>query len=184
MAAALFGLAAMTAGCTAGDGIGVSTRADQSLSSGAIGTTGSTPATAQQSVRTSSAASVSAARIRIAPVIGASASVLPSLSEHLAAHAGQNGLTIIQAESSATHTLRGYFSTITDNGRTTVIYVWDVLDPAGNRLHRIQGTQVATGGDGEGWAAVTPSVMETIANRTIDELVSWLAGSPAVADAS
>ena len=27
-----------------------------------------------------------------------------------------------------------------DANSTTVIYVWDVVDPAGNRLHRIQGT--------------------------------------------
>ncbi len=35
-----------------------------------------------------------------------------------------------------THVLKGYFSTMTEGKETTVVYVWDVYDPSGNRLHR------------------------------------------------
>jgi hypothetical protein len=70
--------------------------------------------------------------------------------------------------------MKGYFSALTDNDQTTVIYVWDVLDPAGNRLHRIEGQQKAPPGRGEGFAAVTEGTMKTIADQTIDQLVTWL----------
>ena len=74
----------------------------------------------------------------------------------------------------ATHILKGYFSAMPEGGSTTVIYVWDVLDPSGNRLHRIQG-QAKAEGKGEGWAAVPPAIMQAIADRTIDDFVQWLA---------
>jgi hypothetical protein len=73
--------------------------------------------------------------------------------------------------------LKGYFSTLTEGGQTTVIYVWDVYDPAGNRLHRINGQQKAPSGGGEGWAAVPSATMQAIADSTIDQLSSWLASS-------
>jgi hypothetical protein len=71
--------------------------------------------------------------------------------------------------------MKGYFSALTDNGQTTVIYVWDVLDAAGNRLHRIEGQQKVPPGSGQGFAAVTDDTMRAIADQTIDQLVSWLA---------
>jgi len=47
---------------------------------------------------------------------------------------------------------------------TTVIYVWDIYDPAGNRLHRINGQQKEPSvNKGEGWAAVAPATMKGIA---------------------
>ncbi len=62
---------------------------------------------------------------------------------------------------------------MSEGGSTTVIYVWDVLDPGGNRLHRIQG-QAKAKGRGEGWAAVPPAIMQAIADRTIDDFAQWL----------
>ncbi|WP_173931967.1 hypothetical protein [Chelativorans sp. Marseille-P2723] len=118
-------------------------------------------------------------RLQITPVIGADAAAVPALSSRLQARASQQGLPVTSDAGSATHILKGYFSTITENGQTTVIYVWDVLDPAGNRLHRIQGQERATGGSGEGWPAVTDATMEAVADRTVDELASWLASNAA-----
>lgn len=71
--------------------------------------------------------------------------------------------------------MKGYFSAIADGGKTTVIYVWDVLDPSGNRLHRIQGQQAAPGGQGDGWSSVTSATMEAVADSTISQLSAWLA---------
>ncbi|TIU15318.1 MAG: hypothetical protein E5W49_24025, partial [Mesorhizobium sp.] len=56
-------------------------------------------------------------------------------------------------------------------------YVWDVYDPAGNRLHRINGQQKAPSANGgEGWAAVAPETMQAIADQTIDQFATWLGG--------
>ncbi len=81
------------------------------------------------------------------------------------------------ADKSATHALKGYFSTMTEGKDTTVVYVWDVYDPTGNRLHRINGQVTAPSANGaEGWAAVTPATMQSIADSTLDQLTAWLAG--------
>ena len=44
---------------------------------------------------------------------------------------------------------------MTEGKQTTVLYVWDVYDRSGNRLHRINGQrEVAGSNGGEGWNAV------------------------------
>lgn len=118
------------------------------------------------------------ARVQFAPAIGVSAESVPTLAARLRARAGQRGIAVASStDRSTTHVMKGYFSAFTDAGETTVIYVWDVLDPAGNRLHRIQGQQKQPGSNGEGWSTVTSSTMEAIADRTIDELAVWLSAS-------
>ena len=119
----------------------------------------------------------SSARIQFAPAIGVSAEAIPPLAARLRSRAVQRGVTVAgSGDTSTTHVLKGYFSAFSDKGETTVIYVWDVLDPAGNRVHRIQGQQKEAG-KGQGWAAVTTPTMEAIADRTIDELALWLSSA-------
>lgn len=116
-------------------------------------------------------------RLRFDPIVGATVDVATPLTERLAQRARARGITLAgSADPSTTHILKGYFSTLTEGGQTTVIYVWDVYDPSGNRLHRINGQQKASG-NGEGWAAVPPATMQAIADSTVDQLTSWLASS-------
>lgn len=113
--------------------------------------------------------------IRFTPVIGAPVNAVTPLSRQLAVESRSLGLKILSAaDPGGDHVLKGYFSADFFEGNATVFFVWDVLDPAGNRLHRIQGqesTQVAAGSDV--WAAVPASLMETIASRTMREYASW-----------
>ena len=114
-------------------------------------------------------------RLRFDPIVGATVDVATPLTERLAQRARARGIRLAgNTDPSTTHVLKGYFSTLTEGGRTTVIYVWDVYDPSGNRLHRINGQQKAPAGGGEGWAAVSPATMQAIADSTIDQLASWL----------
>ncbi|MDN5927266.1 MAG: hypothetical protein L0I29_09340 [Hyphomicrobiales bacterium] len=118
---------------------------------------------------------ISSQRVQFAPTVGTTAESVGPLSKELSARAKARGLTLVPAsDPSTTLLMKGYFSALTDNSQTTVIYVWDVLDPAGNRLHRIEGQQKAPPGKGEGFAAVTEGTMKTIADQTIDQLVNWL----------
>ena len=114
------------------------------------------------------------ARVQFAPVIGATAEASTPLAARLTARANARGINLVGAGgASATHIMRGYFSAISDNGETTVIYVWDVVDPSGNRIHRIQG-QAKSSGTGDGWSGVQSATMEAIADQTVDQLASWL----------
>lgn len=113
--------------------------------------------------------------IQLAPVTGSTPEAVAPLTQRLATRAQERGIGLAGNGSLPTHILRGYLSQISDANSTTVIYVWDVVDPAGARLHRIQGTAKVKGAGG--WAAVSPKTMQAIAERTIDDLARWLSGA-------
>jgi hypothetical protein len=116
--------------------------------------------------------------LRLDPIVGATVEVATPLTERLATSARARGMKLAgSADPAATHVLKGYFSTLSEGGETTVIYVWDVYDPAGNRLHRINGQQKAASSGGEGWGAVSPATMQAIADATVEQLAAWLATS-------
>lgn len=138
-------------------------------SGGTTATTTPAPAAAGQG-----AALGSNARVQIAPIVGATVEAAGPLSERIAAKARERGIKLAGGDGKATLLLKGYFSAITEGKETTVIYVWDVLDPAGNRLHRIQGQQKTTATGGEGWASVSAATMQGIADQTVDQLAAWL----------
>lgn len=115
------------------------------------------------------------ARVQLAPIVGSTVESITPLSRRLSARAAQRGVSFAASgEGTTTHILKGYFSTISDGNETTVIYVWDVIDPAGNRLHRIQGQEKVSGATAQGWAGVPAATMEAIADSTIDQFVQWL----------
>lgn len=141
---------------------------------GASATT--TPLTSAQS-----AAILSKTRLQIAPIVGASVEAATPLTAELQTRARQRGITLAgSADQTATHVLKGYFSAISEGKDTTVIYVWDVYDPSGNRLHRINGQMkapsVTSGAGADSWKAVSPATMQAIADQTIDQFAAFLGG--------
>lgn len=131
----------------------------------------------QQQAAPQTAAVASNARIQVEPIIGATEAASKPLASRLSSQASTRGLKLV-SDTSATHILKGYFSAITENGETTVIYVWDVVDPSGARVHRIQGKSKNAAQGGEGWTSVQAPTMEAIADQTLDELATWLAARP------
>ncbi|MCV3207029.1 hypothetical protein OHD62_10275 [Mesorhizobium sp. YC-39] len=136
------------------------------------------PATAPTVPSAKSASAIARTRLQVAPIVGASVEAATPLTAELQTRAKQRGITLAgSTDQTATHVLKGYFSTMSEGKDTTVIYVWDVYDPSGNRLHRINGQQKAPSADGaEGWAAVAPATMQSIADQTIDQFAAWLGG--------
>ena len=121
----------------------------------------------------------SAETIRFLPIIGAPVEAVTPLSKRLGAEARSNGLTIRSAaDNSSKYILKGYFSAMNDNGKTTVVYVWDVLDGGGARLHRIQGQESVSGTASDPWSAVPARTMEGIAQKTIREYLDWRGSVP------
>lgn len=117
--------------------------------------------------------------IRFLPIIGAPVEAVTPLSKRLGAEARTNGLTIRSASDNSTkYILKGYFSAMKDNGQTTVVYVWDVLDNSGARMHRIQGQETVSGDTADPWAAVPARTMEGIAQKTIRAYLDWRGSLP------
>ncbi len=143
----------------------------------ATGTVAQTPKPSAATV----AAVAARTRLQIAPIVGAPVEAAAPLTERLNLRAREHGIRLAGSSdpvAAATHVLKGYFSTMTEGKETTVIYVWDVYDPSGNRLHRINGqAKTASANGAEGWAAVAPATMQSIADSTVDQFTTWLAGS-------
>lgn len=117
------------------------------------------------------------ARVQLSPVVGAPESAVRLMSQRMAARSKERGIALVSPSTAgATHDLKGYFSAITEGGKTTVIYVWDIFDASGNRLHRIQGQESAPGTSPDGWSSVSASMMERIGSRTVDDFADWLSG--------
>lgn len=120
---------------------------------------------------------LSKARVQIAPIVGTSVEAATSLSERLSAAARQRGIRMTGgAGPTATLMLKGYFTPLVEGKETTVIYVWDVYDPTGNRVHRISGQQKSASAGGEGWASVPAASMQAIGDATMDQLAAWIGG--------
>lgn len=139
----------------------------------------STPAQAatsagQQPAQVAAVPAATGDTIRFLPIIGAPVQAVTPLSRQLGAEARAKGLTIKGAEDPASrHILKGYFSAFSDSGKVNVVYVWDILDGNGTRLHRLQGQEIVPSAGPEPWAAVPASLMQQIGSRTIDDYVAW-----------
>jgi hypothetical protein len=113
--------------------------------------------------------------IRFLPIIGAPVQAVTPLSRELGNSARSNGLVIKgSSDQTAEHVLKGYLSAFADGRKVTVVYVWDVLDNSGARLHRIQGQESLPAKGNDAWSAVPPELMQEIGTATIAEYMKWL----------
>ncbi|MBY3053980.1 hypothetical protein [Rhizobium laguerreae] len=136
------------------------------------------PAEAQQPQQTAalppSSSSARGNTLRFLPIIGAPVQAVTPLSRQLGAEARAHGLSIKSSnDASSDYILKGYLSAFSDDGKVTVVYVWDILDSGGGRLHRIQGQESVPTAAADPWAGVSASVMQQIASKTIAEFSSW-----------
>lgn len=134
-------------------------------------------AAAPQQTAAAPTAAAAAGTVRFLPIIGAPVQAVTPLSRQLGAEARAKGLTIKGANDPASeHILKGYFSAFASEGSVNVVYVWDILDANGGRLHRIQGQETIRSNATDPWAAVPASTMQQIATKTIAQYMAWRPG--------
>ena len=128
---------------------------------------------------------VQTARVQIAPVIGSPENVARDLQSQLAASIGRNGTTVTTASNgTGEYVVRGYIVAAREKTKAKISYIWDVTDQSGKRVHRITGEEIAAGAGKDPWAAVTPTVVQSIADKTASQIASWLPGASGVPVAS
>ena len=74
----------------------------------------------------------------------------------------------------ARYQLRGYFSALNEGKSVTLVYVWDVLDTSGSRVHRIAGQETGGSSSTDPWNGVSSAMMQQVARNTMQSLRSWL----------
>lgn len=142
-------------------------------------------ATSQPTANTAATAPVRSAGLKpgklyIAPIVGAPVNVVTPLTHRINDDARAKGIQLAASnDPSAAYVMKGYFSALSEDNQTTILYVWDVLDASGNRLHRIQGQEKIEGTSADSWSIVQPAAMQAIADRTMQEYSTWLAANRA-----
>lgn len=122
-------------------------------------------------------AAQSSTRIHFLPITGAPANAITPLSRRLAIEAQNSGLVILPTKGAETqYTLKGYLSAFGDRKKTTIVYVWDILDAREQRQYRIQGQESVPGRSPDPWQTILPATMETIAVKTIQAFNNWQRG--------
>ncbi|MDZ7822737.1 MAG: hypothetical protein U5K75_00940 [Ahrensia sp.] len=113
-------------------------------------------------------------QVYFAPIVGAPVANVTALSRRLSAAATANNISLQPtATPTINHEIRGYFSALSDAGSTTVIHVWDVFSPDGQRVHRIQGQEQIAGQAADPWSIVPAATMEAIADTVLSQYAQW-----------
>jgi hypothetical protein len=114
------------------------------------------------------------AKFAFVEITGAPANHVIEFDRALDSEAAVRNLTIVPVgDPSATYLVKGYLSAIGDRGGTLLIYVWDVSDMTGRRLHRVTGQEPSGGSSADPWSGISSETVRVAAQRTIDDLIAW-----------
>jgi hypothetical protein len=109
------------------------------------------------------------------PITNAPADMIYAFSDALKAQAPSRQIKLVDAgDSGATYRLKGYLSAVGDSNSTLLVYVWDVFDSSGARIHRVSGQVRGPGSSADPWAAMSESIVRIAASETIDALGNWV----------
>jgi hypothetical protein len=130
-------------------------------------------------------AATQTAKIQIAPVIGSPENVARDLQSQLASSIGHDGITVATSSNATSeYVVRGYIVAAREKTKAKISYIWDVTDQSGKRVHRVTGEEVVAGAGKDPWSAVTPSVVQSIADKTSKQIASWISTGGGVPVAS
>ena len=109
------------------------------------------------------------------PVTGAPQSAVTSLANAMRNAAQSTQVpVVVSLQQGAKYQVKGYFSALNDGTGTILVYVWDVLDANGTRVHRISGQERGGGATGDPWSGVTDEVLNRVAQSTMASLRTWI----------
>lgn len=109
------------------------------------------------------------------PVSNAPQTAVTNLARSIRSEAQKQGVPVVASvQQGAAYQVKGYFSALEDGSGTLLVYVWDILDRNNKRVYRINGQEQAGGRSSDPWAAVTPQMLDRVAQSTMAQLKSWL----------
>jgi hypothetical protein len=114
-------------------------------------------------------------RFAFAPVTGAPSEPISRLNAAIREEAAKRSIIVVQSgDPSADYTVQGYLSAVGGPSGTVLVFVWDIADRNGQRVHRVSGQEASTKGAPDPWAAVDGETLKVVALRTVDAIAAWL----------
>lgn len=109
------------------------------------------------------------------PVTGAPQSAVSQLAGAMRNAARNSGVpVVVSVDRGAQYQLKGYFSALNEGSGSVLVYVWDVLDRNGVRIHRISGQERGGSSAGDPWAGINDDMMQRVAESTMASLRGWV----------
>ena len=114
-------------------------------------------------------------RLAFAPVTGAPSEPISKLNMAIRAEAAKRSINIVPSgDPNADYVIQGYLSAVGGQSGTVLVFVWDIADRTGRRVHRVSGQESSTSGAPDPWAAVGNDTLNLVALRTVDAIAAWL----------
>ena len=109
------------------------------------------------------------------PITNAPGEMIYGYEDALKAKAASRQLKFVAADDpAATYRLKVYLSAVGDYSGTLMLYVVDIFDMTGARIHRVSGQITAGGSLSDPWANIKDTdVVTKAAQETIDALGNW-----------
>ncbi|MEZ5910421.1 MAG: hypothetical protein R3D31_16605 [Hyphomicrobiaceae bacterium] len=116
------------------------------------------------------------ATLAIAPIIGPPHNVVQQLNSSMSQSLERQQIAVGDPRATrVNYTLRGYIVAARDRSAVKVSYIFDVTDGADKRLKRITGErQAAPTTSKDPWTAVTPAIVQSIAETVATDIGRWL----------
>ncbi|HEU6440948.1 MAG TPA: hypothetical protein VFF38_01195, partial [Microvirga sp.] len=97
----------------------------------------------------------------------------------LATAASERKVELVGSSDDARYRVRGYISTVTEDGETKVSYVWDVFDAQKRRAKRLEGSRPAALASGS-ISALDTETLAKLAEASMDEIAEFLSASKSI----
>ena len=117
-----------------------------------------------------------AAKFAFAPIEGVPVPILQAMSAALNQEAIAKRVNVVPAtDPGAVYIVRGYLSAVAEGTNAKLVYVWDVMDRQGTRLHRVTGQEI--GGpfrNNDPWTGIGVTNINEAARKTMEALAAWV----------
>ena len=115
------------------------------------------------------------AGVSFLPVLGPPQAAVSKLSSAIKHSAQSNSVTLLSgAQRGAIYQVKGYFSALDDGSGTRFIYIWDVLNAQGKKVHRISGEERTGKRSSDPWQSVGSDMINKVVERTMQDLRGWM----------
>ena len=122
-----------------------------------------------------------AATVALSSIEGAPGPVTARFEQAMASEAGTRDIAVTDP-GLAHYLVRGYLDAApTEDGRTTVRYVWDIYDAGKNHARRLDDSLTVAGSAADPWSLVDDQALASLAARSSDDIALFLAGTPEAA---
>lgn len=119
--------------------------------------------------------------VSVQSISGAPDQVTTRFASLLGEAAAERKMEIVASNAPARFRVRGYLTAQpTEDGQTSLAFVWDVYDEAKKRAQRVQGESLGKRGGGEDpWAGIDQTIVAKAASDSMDAIATFLVSVPA-----